>query len=181
MNNNYFYELAKNRYSVRKFKPEPVSKETMQKILDVALLAPTACNKQAFKIIVVDSAEGLSKFRKCTMCHFDAPNALIILANKEETYKRDYDGKPSGDIDCSIVTTHLMLEAYELGVGSTWVMHFIPEAVVTEFNVPETYEPVAILTLGYPAEDAKPAMNHTKSKSLDDILLYNDFTNQKQK
>lgn len=75
-------------------------------------------------------------------------------------WTRDIDGKSSGDIDASIVDTHMMLEAWELGIGSTWIMHFITEAVISEFNLPDNVVPVCILVMGYPAHDAVPSAQH---------------------
>ena len=69
----------------------------------------------------------------------------------------------------------MMLEAADLGIGSTWVMHFIPEAVREEFRLPENYEPVSILVMGYPAEDSKPAPSHTNIKPLPETVSYDEF------
>lgn len=124
---------------------------------------------------MVDSEDGIRRLRMCTECHYNAPNALIVVASKNEAWKRSYDGKSSADIDCSIITTQMMLTAEALGVGTTWVMYFIPEAVVTEFNIPNDFEPVAILVMGYPAPDAAPAIGHYKKKQKSDIVMYNNF------
>lgn len=53
-------------------------------------------------------------------------------------------------MDASIVTTHMMLEAIELGLSTTWVMHFKPDAMREEFNIPDNIEPIALLVMGYP-------------------------------
>lgn len=165
-----FYELASERYSVRKFKDTPVPKETVQKILAAGRLAPTACNKQPQEILVVDSPEGLAKFRKCTECHYGAPLAFIVCYDKEKAWRREYDGKCSGDVDAAIVSTHMMLEAWEQGIGSTWVMYFIPEAVMTEFALPENIVPVSILVMGY--ADAEPSPRHFDRKDPEDAVSY---------
>ena len=62
-----------------------------------------------------------------------------------------------------------------LGVGSTWVMHFIPEAVREELGVPDMYEPVSLLVMGYPAEDAKPYPGHGDKKHLSETVFFNRF------
>ena len=167
-----FLTLAKERYSVRKFKSDPVPQACIDKILAAGHAAPTACNKQPQKILVVNTEEGLAKIRKCTECHFNAPLVLIVCTDKTLCWKRSYDGKTSGDIDAAIVTTHMMLEAKDLGLGSTWVMWFIPEAVREEFALPEAWEPVALLTLGYPADDAHPAHLHNECREEDEIVSY---------
>lgn len=78
-------------------------------------------------------------------------------------------------MDASIVTTHMMLEATELGVGTTWVMHFKPDAMKEEFNIPDNIEPVALLVMGYPADDAKPYPGHCQFRDEEEIVLYEHF------
>ena len=167
-----FLQLAADRYSVRKFKDAPVPREILDKILRAGQLAPTACNFQPQKILAVCSAEGLDKLKKCTECHFNAPLALIVCNDFSRSWTRPFDGKSSGDVDASIVTTHMMLEAAELGVGSTWVMFFKPDAVKTEFALPEGVEPVAILPMGYPADDAVPAPKHSEFRSIEETVQF---------
>lgn len=170
-----FLKLVAERYSVRKFTDKAIEPDIIDKILKAGHLAPTACNRQPQRILVINSEEGLSKLKKCTECHFNAPTAMLICYDKKECWQREYDGKISGDIDASIVTAHMMLEASALGIGTTWVMHFIPEAVKEEFDIPNNIEPVALLVMGYPAEDSKPYPSHSQFKPIEDIVLYNKF------
>lgn len=167
-----FLELAENRFSVRGFVDKKVEKEVIEKILRAGQIAPTACNYQPQRIFVIQSDEALQKLKKCTTSHFNAPLALLVCFDKNECWKRGYDGKSSGDIDASIVCTHMMLEAAELGVGSTWVMHYIPEAVKTEFELPDNLESVALLVMGYPAEDIKPSPLHFNKKAIEETVKY---------
>ncbi|MBE6049295.1 MAG: nitroreductase [Clostridium sp.] len=175
-NTRNFLELVQSRYSVRKFSDKEVEREKIDKILRAGQVAPTACNLQPQRILVINSKEAINKFRKCTECHFNAPLAILVCHDKDKAWKRSYDGKSSGDIDASIVTTHMMLEAFNLGIGSTWVMHFIPEAIREEFNLPENYEATSILVMGYPAEDAKPFPGHADKKNLEETVCFNEFT-----
>ncbi len=170
-----FLKLAARRYSVRSFQSRPVEDKTLEQILQAGHLAPTACNLQPQRILIIKSPAAIEKLRKCTPCHFQAPTALLVCYDKNECWKRGYDGASSGEIDASIVTTHMMLEAAALGVGSTWVMHFIPEAVKTEFHIPGHIEPTALLVMGYPAEDAAPSPRHAAFKALDEIITYDQF------
>lgn len=165
-----FLTLAKERWSVRSFKQEKVPDELIDKLVEAALAAPTACNGQAFHVFAIKSEEALERFRRCTPCHFDAPLAFLICADANAEFSRSFDGKKSGNIDASIVTTHLILEAADLGLGSTWVMYFIPEAVREEFALPEQLEPVALLPVGFPADDAKPSPLHSKCKPFDELI-----------
>lgn len=170
-----FLKLAAERFSVRSFKKKEIEDELLNKILRAGQLAPTACNFQPLRIVVVRGEEGAERIKKCTPCHFDSVNALLVCYNKDECYKREYDGKDSGDIDASIVATHMMLEAHSLGIGSTWVMHFIPEAVIEEFNVPDNFVPVVLLVMGYPADDVKPSHRHEEVKPLESMVSYDKF------
>lgn len=165
-----FLELAEQRYSVRGFAPRPVEQEDVDRILRAAGAAPTAHNNQPQEIIVVRSPEGLEALKRCTECHYDAPLAFLVCYDREKSWKRSYDGRDSGQVDASIVATHMMLEAAQLGVGSTWVMYFIPEAVRAEFGLPDRVEPVAILVMGYP--DAQPSPRHLERRPLADYVSY---------
>ena len=165
-----FLELAKNRYSVRDFKRDKVPTDVIEKILEAGYVSPTACNRQGIKITVVNSEEGISKFKKCTECHFNSPLAMIVSYDKNLSWDRPYDHEKSGPIDASIVATHLMLEAYNLGIGSTWVMYFIPEAIITEFEFEPNFEPIVCLPMGYPSDNSIPSNLHNTFRDKDEII-----------
>lgn len=167
--------LAKRRCSIRQFDSRPVEPEIITAILEAGRLAPSACNYQPQRVLVINSPDAIQKLRKCTVAHFDAPAALLVCCHSEECYHRSYDGKASGEIDATIAATHMMLAAAALGIGATWVMHFIPEAIREEFAVPEQLEPVALLVMGYPAADAVPSPAHFQRKQLEELVFYNRF------
>lgn len=107
---------------------------------------------------------------------FGAPAALLVCYDADACWKRErYDAKPSGEVDAAIVTTHMMLAAASLGVGTTWVMHFDPVAIRGEFALPARYEAVALLVMGYPAADAQPAPAHEQSLPEDKVIFWNKF------
>jgi nitroreductase len=170
-----FEKLIKERYSVRNFKTEHLPDEVINKILEAGHLAPTGCNYQPQRILVLNTDEAISKLRDCTKCHFGAPTAMLICHNKEESWVRKYDGALSSPVDGAIVTTHMMLAAHNEGVGCCWVMHFDPAAMRESFNIPENIEPLALLVMGYPAEDAKPIEMHFKTRPLDEVVFYDSF------
>ena len=167
-----FLKLAETRFSVREFSDQKVELDVIERILRAGQVAPTACNNQPQRILVIESEDALAKLRRCTRSHFHAPLALLVCFDRNECWKRDYDGKSSGDIDASIVCTHMMLEAAELGVGSTWVMHYIPEAVREEFDLPESLESTALLVMGYPKEGIRPNPLHFRIKPLEDTVRF---------
>ncbi len=167
-----YSELIKNRFSVRSFKDEKISSTDIEVILNAGHLAPTGCNNQPQRIFVIESDGAIEKLKKCTKCHFNAPNAMLVCYNKDEVWRRKYDGKSCGVADASIVATHMMLKAFEIGVGSTWVMHFDPESMVREFDIPENIIPVALLVMGYPTENAGPLEMHFNVRPMDETVIY---------
>lgn len=170
-----FAELAEKRYSVRKFTDKHLEPDVIEKILKVGHLAPTGCNNQPQRILVMNTDESIAKLRNCTISHFNAPTAMLICYNKDEVWTRKYDGKTCGVADACIVTTHMMLAATELGVGTTWVMHFDPFAMRETFAIPDNVEPVALLIMGYPAPDAEPLHLHNEFRPLDEVVKYDTF------
>ncbi len=170
-----FLKFAKDRYSVRNFKRDNISKETLDKILEAGHIAPTGCNNQPQRILVLSHADSMAKLAKCTKYHFDAPNAMIVCYSQDESWVRKYDGAMSAPVDASIVTTHMMLMAHSLGIGSTWVMHFDPEAMKNEFNIPDNIIPHALLVMGYPHKDAKPFEMHDMYRDINDVIRYDTF------
>lgn len=167
-----FLTLAKERFSVRKFAKQSVSQDVIERVLLAGQAAPTACNFQPQHVFVLQSEEALAKLRQCTRCHFDAPLAMLVCYDRLQSWKRKFDGQDSGWVDASIVTTHLMMEAWDQGVGSTWVMYFDPEAIKMEFALAENLIPAALLVMGYPAEDAQINPLHNQKKPLSETVTY---------
>ena len=170
-----FERIIEERYSVRSFKKEHLPKEVVDKILEAGHKAPTGCNFQPQRILVLNSDESVEKLRDCTKCHFGAPCAMLVCHNKDESWKRVYDGALSSPVDAAIVATHMMLAAHNEGVGVCWVMHFNPEKMRQTYNIPENYEPIALLVMGYPAEDAKPIEMHYKFRPMSETVFYDSF------
>lgn len=170
-----FERLISERYSVRSFMSEHLPQEAIDKILEAAHKAPTGCNYQTQRILVLNTDESLEKLRGCTRCHFGAPTAMLICHNRDESWRRPYDGELSSPVDAAIVTTYMMLAARNIGVGSCWVMHFNPSAIREAFDIPEKVEPTALLVLGYPSEEAKPLDMHYKTRPLDEVVFYDHF------
>ena len=170
-----FMELAEKRYSVRKYESRPVEQGKIDLILEAGRIAPTAANLQPQRILAVISEDGLMKLRKAANV-FGAPLAFIVCADHSLSWKRNYDGMDAAVIDATIVTTHMLLEAADLGLGSLWVCHFKPGVVKAEFNIPDGVEPVNILGIGYAAGVAKsPDRFVTERKPLADTVRFESF------
>ena len=170
-----FNKLIAERYSVRSFKNEHLEKDVIDKILEAGHKAPTGCNYQPQRILVINSNDAIEKLKKCTKCHFDAPTAMLVCYNRDESWQRVYDGELSAPVDAVIVATHLMLSAQDNGVGCCWVMHFDPSKMREEFNIPENINPAALLVMGYPSPESKPLDLHYESRPMEDVVFYDSF------
>ena len=170
-----FETLISERYSVRNFRPEHLPQNVIEKILQAGHKAPTGCNYQPQRILVLNSDESIAKLRTCTKCHFGAPTAMLVCHDKTESWTRPYDGAKSAPVDAVIVTTYLMLAAQNEGVGSCWVMHFDPAAMRKAFAIPETVEPTALLVMGYPSADAKPLALHYQNRPIEETVRCEHF------
>ena len=170
-----FLQFAAERYSVRKFDGEHLPQHTVDAILAAGHIAPTGCNNQPQRILVLNTDEAMEKLKRCTPCHFQAPTAMLVCYNRDETWTRKYDGACSAPVDASIVATHMMLMAHSLGVGSCWVMYFDPDAMKKEFNIPENIKPLALLVMGYPSDTSQPLDKHSEYRPLEETVIYNRF------
>ena len=100
---------------------------------------------------------------------------MLICCNKSESWIRKYDGALSAPVDAAIVTTHMMLAAHNIGVGTCWVMHFDPFAMRETFSIPENFEPIALLVMGYPAEGAEAHPFHSTFRPIEETVFYETF------
>lgn len=170
-----FLQLAKERYSVRKFADKKVEQEKIALILQAGRIAPTAANKQPQRILVINEQKQLDKLKECTPYHFNAPLAILVCYDKTASWVRDYDKIEMGYVDASIVACHIMLQITALGLGSTWVGHFDPVKIKEAFDIPEHLIPIALFPTGYLADTAKPSAQHESRLDLTETVFYNHF------
>lgn len=168
-----FMELAKTRYSVRKFDGRPIEKNTLDLILEAGNVAPTGCNYQPQRIYVVQSEEKIAKLNELSKCIFGAKTVLLFTYNEDEDWKNPLEnGVHSGVQDVSIVASHIMLEAWELGVGTCWVNYFANSRLEKELGLPENERAVLLMPMGYPSEDSTPLKLHEELKNIDETVRY---------
>ncbi len=162
-------ELSGARFSARKYTNEAVSKQDLDYILECVRLAPSACNRQPWKFILVKSEEAKTKLRECYNRDWftTAPMYIICMKNQEENWIRKDDDKAHGDIDLAIATEHLCLAAAERGLGTCWVCNY-DVAKMKEYFPVEDFEAVAIIPIGHIADDCPRA--EKKRKDLSDIF-----------
>ena len=169
-----FAEMVRQRYSVRKFDSRPVEKEKLDKILEAGRLAPTGCNFQPQRILVV-RGEGLEQMKACTPMQFGQPMVLVVCWDSRESWKHR-NGRDYGLVDGTIVLTQMMYEAQELGIGSLIVGLYKEKELRENFHIPDHYEVTGLLLLGYPAEDCQPHPRlHDARKAVEETVFYGSF------
>ena len=166
-----FLELSKSRYSVLHYQKKGVPEDLIKKIVEAGLSAPTACNFQPQKIKLILTEEDKVKLNRVVPSKYYVPAAFLVCYDKTSCWTRKFDGKTSGEIDASIVTTHMMLEATSLGLGSIWVMHWNPQMMKEEFKIPDQIKPVALLIVGYADKSFEPHKEHFQRKEIKEIIF----------
>ncbi len=153
-----FWELCKRRYSVRDYSPRPVEREKLDYIMECVRLAPSAVNFQPWRFLLVSDEVGRAKVISCYPRDWvkTAPMFVVVCNDRTAEWVRRSDQMPHGRIDVAIATEHLCLAAAEQGLGTCWVCNFDVQKLSEAFALPESLEPVVIVPLGYPADEAIP-------------------------
>ena len=169
-----YSELISKRESIRNYDPNrSVPKEILEKILDAGRIAPSACNYQPIKFIVISSAPVLEEVKACYNRDWlkDAPHILVAIGLKDQAWKRSYDGYNSVETDVAIAMTHIILAAENEGVGTCWIAAFNPQLLKDAINPRENQQIFAMTPLGYPKPGFQKSMIK-KRKSLDGIVEF---------
>lgn len=167
-----FDSVVERRKSTRKFNEKPVDKQLIVQLLESARLAPSAVNFQPWKFYVCTSEETKQALRESYNREWFAGAQTYIVACGDHTqsWKRPADGKDYCDIDVAIATEHIVLKATDLGLGVCWVCHFDVEKVKKALQLTDSWEPIVILPIGYPADDFVADARNKKRKPLDEIV-----------
>ncbi|MDF2539925.1 MAG: nfrA2 [Herbinix sp.] len=171
-----FIDIARKRYSVRSYLGTEVEPDKILSVLEAARMAPSACNLQPVKFVVITDPEVKNiittqvyqgKWLK------SAPVIIAVCGDHNNSWKR-WDGKDHCDIDTAIAIDHLTLAAADLGLGTCWICSFDSKLCHRILNMPENYEVVALIPLGYTAEDG---IRETNRKNIDDLVCWQKFIN----
>jgi nitroreductase len=164
-----FSDLIQKRYSVRAYESKPVEPDKMNKVLEAVVLAPTAANRQPFRLLVVKTEGRQAELKRVYGRDWfvQAPLVICACAVPEESWVRR-DGKNYAEVDATIAFTHLVLAARDLGLGTCWIAAFDPAAARDVLKLPPGIEPVAFSPLGYPADGEKPKRRRPAS----DLIQY---------
>ena len=160
-----------NRRSIRKFKNNVPEKDLILEILDVARWAPTHCNTQDVKFIIVDADKIKQKIVDMggSVVIKNAPIGILVLYSNLSDNLEYLDYVQSA---AAIIQTTL-LYAYSKGLSTCWIAQLPKKSDLrTLFNIPPTYDPIAYILIGYPEREPKPVPRKHK---IEDIIAYNTF------
>lgn len=171
-----FFETVRHRHSVRGYQSDqPVEQEKLHAIIETACSAPSAGDLQAYKILVITSQEkrqALSEAAQQQSFIAEAPVCLIFCAEPERSAEKY--GARGRDLyaiqDTTIAAAYAQLAVVAAGMASTWVGYFDADKVGAVIGLEDGLVPIAMLSLGYPAELPEP----TKRRRLDEVVRYLD-------
>jgi nitroreductase len=162
----------KGRRSVRSYKGQEVENDKIEKILEAGRLSPSANNRQEWKFIVVKSAETKRKLARAAMNQsFIGQAPVVLVACATESKAVMTCGHPTYAVDVSIAFAYMLLQAYELGLGTCWIGAFKEDEVKSVLGVPKDVRVVALSPLGYPSVEASARTR----KSLDEITCFEAY------
>ena len=164
-----FHELICKRYSVRAYRSDPVEEEKLARILEAARLAPTAANRQPFRVIVITTKGREAELRRVYGREWftQAPLIIAVCTVPGESWVRQCDGWNAAEVDATIAMTHIILAAAEEGLGTCWIAAFDPRAACEVLRLPPEFVPSAFTPLGYAADAAAPPK---KRRPLSEVL-----------
>lgn len=169
-----FYDVIKARRSVRKYKDTPVDHAVINRILETALLAPSWCNHQSPRYVLVNNCEtkkelGLLINNPNPECYEKAPYALVLMADPSDS--GSLAGKEYYLVDCGISMEHIVLAAAAEGLGTCWVGYFRESPVRNLLNISDDMRIVAVTPIGYPDDEPKPR----ERMKLSEIVMENGY------
>ena len=177
-------DLAKHRKSVRNFLDRPVEREKIMMCLEAARLAPSACNSQPWRFIVVDDRQLKKKLCDAafsgiysinSFCKI-APVIVVVISEKSKFLARIgglFRGTKYYLIDIGIACEHFVLQAEDSGLGTCWIGWFDEEAIKPILNIPRSKKIDILIAVGY-YEREKLGPEHDRD-SLDKIASFNSY------
>ena len=160
----------RNRRSIRQMLDRPLAPEALERLLEAVRLAPSWANRQCWDLIAVTDAE-----KRTALAGAGGPPGamrtapLIVVACARPEASGNRGGLPYFMLDMGIALEHLVLAAQDLGLGTCWVGWFDEDAVRTLLGVPAEVRVVALIPVGYPAEEPGPRPR----RSLEEIVSWN--------
>jgi len=151
-----FWEVIEARHSVRRFDRRDVPEEMVERLLQAAIRAPSAGNRQPWRFFVVWRQETKAALAEAAWGqHFVAQAPVVIVVCAEPDRSASRYGRRGSELYClqdtAAATEHILLAATALGLGACWVGAFDERAAARALNLPASLRPVAIIPVGYPA------------------------------
>ena len=172
-------EAIKLRRSVRAYSPRPIPDDLMQRMRDALRYAPSACNIQPWRFILVTDPglrRQLARAAREQMWMADAPVTIVACGYPKLAYPRMGGRYSSLDIDIAIALDHLTLAAVAEGLGTCWIGAFFEDQVKAILGVPDDVRVVAMIPLGYPASDGLiHPVTEDRRKSESEVFSVNRF------
>ena len=163
------FEAIQQRYSVRRYRPQPVEPEKLERVLEAARLAPSAGNRQEWRFVVVTDEQARQQLMEAASGQAFVGQAPVVIAACAETDERTMKcGQLSYPIDVAIALEHIALQAVAEGLGTCWIGSFDEAAVKEVLDIPPAIRVVELMSLGYPADQPKPKQR----LALDEIVFY---------
>lgn len=171
------WDVITTRRSVRAFSDETIEEDVLNKCLEAARLAPSWANKQCWHFVVVTGKQAVDELGIVPAHIKNAPAVIVACGDPDKS--GDWEGKAYYLVDVAIAVEHLVLQAWELGLGTVWVGAFKEEKVRKILSIPEKIRVVAVIPIGYPADKeamrvrfAKAIMKSSNRKELKEIVHY---------
>jgi len=162
-------KAIRDRRSVRSYEKKGIPQDVLLKVLEAARLAPSANNRQPWRFVVVrNEAKRAALAKAAKEQQFVAEAPVVIAAVALEPERVMTCGVPTYAVDLAIAVDHITLAAVQQGLGSCWIGAFYQEDVKKILKIPAEYKVAALLTLGYPRDQAR----FKNRKSLDEIVCY---------
>ena len=166
------FTAISQRKSMRAYKETDVEEDKLKKILEAARLSPSASNRQEWKFIVVKNKETRKKLANAAFGQsFIGEAPVVIVACGTDTKTIMLCGQPAYTVDVSIACAFMILQAYELGLGTCWIGAFKEDETKKILNIPEHVRIVAMTPLGYPTQ---PPSKKSR-KRLDQIVCFEKY------
>ncbi|MDO5075075.1 MAG: nitroreductase family protein [Bacteroidales bacterium] len=168
---NTFLSLCEARSSVRQFQTTIPDEEAIAYIVECVRLAPSAVNRQPWRIYYTTEPGLLAQLRESYPREWmkEAPAVFVLCKDEAEAWVRPSDRKGHGDIDVAIATEHLCLAATERGLGTCWVCNFDVELCRKALHLSDREIPVVMVPIGYASAEAQNPSK--KRKSLSEIYF----------
>jgi len=167
-------DLIKKRRSIRRFKSDPVPEELVKRIIEAATWAPTACNVQGWRFIIVNDPAIKKEVvnRGGAINIEEAPLGILVVYDKR-TKNTEYQDHIQSGAAC---IQNLLLAAANFGLGGCWLCNLPPKRILKKiFKIPHNFIPIAYVILGYPENEAKQV---ARKYPLDNLISYNFFNPQ---